>query len=178
LLVCRERLARDGSSKGQRIEESSATIGSNDWIDLPVGLRKITQMSVQRWSRRRAMLLIIRASGAAVRLDQRNDPVPMQHGHVIVVIGRGMPTEKMIVVDAYFIGRVMVANIVIVSLRQRHVNDAQNQNPDSKSSRTSLGCRPAGRHVLASIPGESRSCSLRRGEAHFAATKTCPIKSL
>jgi hypothetical protein len=155
------RQARVRLSEGQLIEESSATIGSNNRIAQPVGLRKITQMCVQRRSRRRAMMLIVGASGKSVRLDERNNPVPMQHGHVIVVIGGGVPAEKMIVVDAYFVGRVMVADVVIIGLGQRHVNDAQNQKPDSQSSRTSLVCRPAERHVLPSIPGESRSCGWR-----------------
>ena len=87
-------------------------------------------------------MVIARICGLVARFDERNVPVPMQHGHVIGVVGGGVPPEEMIVVDAYLVGRVMVANIVIIGLRQGYVNHAQNQNSDSESSRTS-NCRPA-----------------------------------
>ena len=57
-------------------------------------------------------------------------------------------------VDAHLICGVVMADVVIVGLGQRNVNDAQNQNPDSKNSPGSMVCTPPGRHDHASIPAK------------------------
>jgi hypothetical protein len=141
-LVRRVRQARDRLSEGQLFEESAATVGSYNGITEPVGRWQVPQVCVQRGARGGARMVIARICGLVARFDERNVPVPMQHGHVIGVVGGGVPPEEMIVVDAYLVGRVMVANIVIIGLRQGYVNHAQNQNSDSESSRTSK-CGPA-----------------------------------
>jgi hypothetical protein len=67
----------------------------------------------------------------AAELDDRDEPVPVQHGDVSVVVRRGVPAEKVIVISADFAGRVVMADVVIVGLRQRHVKETENQNSDS-----------------------------------------------
>jgi hypothetical protein len=64
-----------------------------------------------------------------------------------------------------------VAYVVIIGLGQGHVNNAHNQNSDSQSSRTSLVCRPAGRHVVPSSADESHSYGSRQAKTQFAATE-------
>ena len=97
-------------------------------------------------------------------LHERNEPVPVQHGHVVVEIGRGVPAQEVIVVDADFAGRVMVADVVIVGLGQRYVNDAENQNADSQVRVPSPESPPIERHDLASFPMDHQlsSASSRR----------------
>jgi hypothetical protein len=70
------------------------------------------------------MMLVVRALVVIAELHDRDKPVPMQHGHVIVEVRRGMPAQKVIVIAADFARRVVVADVVIVGLGQWHVNDA------------------------------------------------------
>ena len=99
------------------------------------------------------MLLIVRLAVMTAKLHDRHEPVPVQHGHVGVVIGRGMPAEQVIVVTADLAGCIMVADIMIVGLGQWHVNEAENQHSDSQGPCGSRLCRPYPHHVVASIPG-------------------------
>ena len=68
-------------------------------------------------------------------LHDRNEPVPVEQGHIIIGASRGMPAQQMIVIDADLAAIVMMANVVVVGLRQRHVNHAENQYADSQNSR-------------------------------------------
>ena len=86
--------------------------------------------------------------------------------------------QKVIVITADFASALMVADVVIVGLGQWYVNDAQNQYPDSQSSRTSLVCRPARRHVFASTPGESHPCGAWLAQHNSQPPNSCPIKPL
>ena len=157
-LIRRVRQARVRHAKDQVIEESPTAVGANDRLAAPLGCRPITQLSVDGWACAGAMLVVVSTLMVIAELHDRNKPVPMKHGHVVVEVRRGMPAQKVIVITADFARQVMVANVVIIGLGQGHVNNAQNQNSDSQSSRTSLVCRLAGRHVFASNAGESRSC--------------------
>ena len=126
----RVRLAED-----QVIEESPAAVGADHRVTMPVGCRPVPNVRVQRRAGTGVMLVV----GALVMIAEfhdRNEPVPVQHGHVVVEIGRRVPAQKVIVIDADFAGGVMVADVVIVGLGQRHVHEAENQNPDSQ-----VGCR-------------------------------------
>jgi hypothetical protein len=169
-LIRRVRQARVRQAKDQAIEESSTAVGANDRLATPVGCRPIPQLRVDGRARAGAMLVVVRALVVITELHDRNKPMPVEHGHVVVEVRRGMPAQKMIVITADFARQVMVAYVVIIGLGQGHVNNAQNQNSDSQSSRTSLVCRLAGRHVFAPKPGESRSCGSRQAKTQFAAT--------
>jgi hypothetical protein len=170
-LIRRVRQACVRQAKDKVIEESSTTVGANDRLATPVGSRPIPQLRVDGWAGAGAMLVVVRALVVIAELHDRNEPVPVEHGHVVVEVRRGMPAQKMIVITADFARQVMVAYVVIIGLGQGHVNNAQNQNSDSQSSRTSLVCRPAGRHVVPSSADESHSCGSRQAKTQFAATE-------
>ncbi len=40
--------------------------------------------------------------------------MPMEHGNVFILVGRGMPAKQMIVVQADFAGPVVVPDVVII----------------------------------------------------------------
>src|SRR5262249_26336115 len=82
----------------------------------------------------RSTMLVVGAWLRGTGLDERDEPVPVQQGHIVGRGGRGMPSQEMIVVGADLAGRVMVADIVIVGLRQWDVDRAENQHADSQGS--------------------------------------------
>ena len=170
-LIRRVRQACVRQAKDKAIEESSTTVGANDRLATPLGRRPITKLRVDRWAGAGAMLVVVNALVVIAELHDRNEPVPMKHGHVVVEVRRWMPAQQVIVITADFARQVMVAYVVIIGLGQGHVNNAQNQNSDSQSSRTSLVCRPAGRHVVPSSAVESRSWGSRQAKTQFAATE-------
>ena len=93
-------------------------------------------------------MLVVGALVMIAEFHDRNEPVPVQHGHVVVEVGRRVPAQKVIVIDADFAGRVMVADVVIVGLGQRHVHEAENQNSDSQVACPLPESAPLGPHVL------------------------------
>ena len=110
--VERERVRSDRVVPGSRrlaedqvIEESAATVGPNDRLTVPVGCWPVSEVGVQTGPELGPMFVVV-ALVMIAGLDERNEPMPMQHGHVVVVIGRRVPAQKVIVVDAYFAGRV------------------------------------------------------------------------
>jgi hypothetical protein len=66
-------------------------------------------------------------------LKGRQEPVPVQEGHVIVLTGRRMPPEQMIVMRADLASGVMVANVVIVDLGKRDADQAEGQKDPEQS---------------------------------------------
>ena len=148
------------------IEESPAAVGADDRVTMPVGCRPIPNVCVQGGAG--TMMLVVGALVMIAEFHDRHEPMPVQHGHVVVEVGRGMPAQKVIVIDADFAGRVMVADVVIVGLGQRHVNDAENQYPDShvalpfarnRADRTSpLMPRSGWTHRLASALAGEKPC--------------------
>ena len=71
------------------------------------------------------------------RLEHRQEPMPVQQSEVGTRIGRGVPPQKVVVMNANLSRSVVMANVVIIRLRQRHVNHAQNHDPDEQDSRSS-----------------------------------------
>jgi len=53
--------------------------------------------------------------------------MPVQHFHILGLPRLGMPAEQVIVVLAEFTRPIMVANVVEIGLRQRGMNQAENQ---------------------------------------------------
>ena len=80
--------------------------------------------------------VVIAAGLTSARLDERDEPVPVKERHVGVGIGPRMPAQEMVVVGADLTRRVVVADIVIVSLRQRDVDRAEDQEADPQGPQT------------------------------------------
>ena len=72
----------------------------------------------------------------------------MQQRHVGTRVSRGMPAKEMVVMLANLAGTVVVADVVIVSLRQRHVDHAETDDPNQEGSQSKpvIGCAQA--HVF------------------------------
>ncbi len=62
--------------------------------------------------------------------------MPVQQCHVVVGIGQGMPAQEVVVVRADLAGLVVVADVVVVGLRQRDMDRAEDQEPDPQGSQT------------------------------------------
>ena len=156
-------LARVQPAEKQVIEQTSANVRADYRVAAPVEPRPVSKMCVQRRAGPRAVVLVVGGLVRVARLDKRNDPVPMQHGNVVVAIGRGVPAQKVIVVDADFAGRVMMADVVVVGLGQRYVDDTENQNTDSQGSSASMTTPPRHGHVSASFSREVLGLLRRTG---------------
>ena len=96
----------------------------------------VTDMGMNRGAGTRPMVVVI---GLLVRnrrsFKQRQEPVPVQQRHVGIGFGRRVPPQQVIVVIANLARTVVMANVVIVGLRQRHVNHTQHHDPDEQDAR-------------------------------------------
>ncbi len=142
------------------IERSTLTIGADGRLGLPVGCGPISQMRMERGAR--ALMLFVGNLVMITELDNRNEPVPVQDGHVVVQIGRWVPAQEVIVVDTNLVGGIMVANVVIVGLGQRHMHDTENHNTDSQVASPSPESTPPKIQRLASCRRDQRSQAQRR----------------
>src|SRR5262249_31523730 len=120
-------------SEGRVGEETPASAGLHDRLIPPVGpLEPIADMGVHRGYGAGTVLVVAGWSLWVAQLNGRNEPVPVQHGDVVVVVGRGVPAQEVIVEDANLAWGVVVANIVVIGLGKRHVEDADNQQTDTQ----------------------------------------------
>jgi hypothetical protein len=76
----RVRLAED-----EMIEESPAAVGVDDRITMPVGCRPVPKLCVHR--RAWTVMLVVGALMMIAKFHDRHEPVPVQHGHVVVEVG-------------------------------------------------------------------------------------------
>jgi hypothetical protein len=79
-------------------------------------------------------VLIVGRPVAGAQMHDWHEPMPVQQRDVVVTIRRGMPSQQMVVIAADFARSIVMADIVIVRLGERNVNEAQNQRPDSDSN--------------------------------------------
>jgi hypothetical protein len=82
-----------------------------------------------------------------------------------------VPAQQVIVITADFAGRVMVADVVIVGLGQRHMYEAENQNSDSQVDCPWPESAPIEPHRLASFRMDLRVSSALAGEQPYRAAK-------
>lgn len=85
-------------------------------------------------------------NAGVVRGARRQIPVPVEHRHVLRNPRAGVPAEQMIVVLANLAGAVVVAQVVIVGLRQRSVHQAEDQQRDPRPPRTVLSYQTSAKH--------------------------------
>ena len=62
------------------------------------------------------------------------EPVPVEHSHITGDAGTGMPSQEMVMMIADFANPILMANIVIIRLRQRSVNQAEDQSDDPRQA--------------------------------------------
>jgi hypothetical protein len=131
-----QRRPRAGTREpeGQKVEEPPAAIWADQRGTGPVRFGPIAEMGVQRGSGARGTVFVIGTGILSARGDEGEEPVPVQQRDVIVGTGLRMPAQEMIVVEADLSGRVVVADIVIVSLWQRDPDRAEDQDSDPQGS--------------------------------------------
>ena len=76
--------------------------------------------------------------------------MPVKHGDVFVLAGRGMPAKQMIVVWANFPGPIMVPDIVVVDLWQRDVQQPGDKDGDPQQTDNRTSSRPTHEHARTS----------------------------
>ena len=64
------------------------------------------------------MMFVVGTLMMIADLHEWNEPVPVQHGNVVVRVGRWVPAQEVIVVDADLARSVVVADVVIIGLGQ------------------------------------------------------------
>jgi hypothetical protein len=119
-----------GQTNCQIPGEPASNIRADHRVIEPIGLRPVTEVCVNK----RPLTVGVVTVVGIVGLGQRNKPVPVQQGDIGVNRGRGMPSQQVVVKEADLAGRVVVADIVIIRLRQRHANHTRDQQADSQQS--------------------------------------------
>jgi hypothetical protein len=142
-------VTRVGLTEGQVVEKPPLAIWVNDGFAVPIGRGPVPELGVHSRTRVRAIMLIVREVVITPELHDRDEPMPMQHGDVGITIRRRVPAEKVIVISTDLARRVMVADIVVVGLWQRHVYQAEDQYSDPQVDRQLPEFTPISRHGFA-----------------------------
>lgn len=96
----------------------------------PVGFETVPDMRLEGKPGIGTMVLPV-VAGA---VQGRENPMPVQDGRISIVARGRMPPKQMVVVDADFARRVVMANVVEVGLRQGNVDQARDQQADPDAS--------------------------------------------
>jgi hypothetical protein len=92
-------------------------VGANDRVSRPIRLEAVEMIRVQE-RRRRGVRIAVAVGRTVAGLACRGyDPVPVDCGDIIVLAGRRVPAQQMIVVGTDFADTVMVPDIVKICLR-------------------------------------------------------------
>ena len=131
----------DRRSRGGRGTGTAPPGRPDHGLTAPVGFQAVVEVGMDRgaggWRLGRG--LVARVATGVLRV--RQEPVPVQEGHVLVLTGRGVPPEQVIVVGADLAGGMMVADVVVVDLGERNANEAQDQE-DPEQPQAGTGERP------------------------------------
>ncbi len=82
------------------VEGSALIVGAHDRVTLPVGRRPVSQVCMYR--RTGTGMFVVEALVMIPKLDNRHEPVPVQHGHIVILVSGRVPTKEMIVEPANF----------------------------------------------------------------------------
>jgi hypothetical protein len=91
-------------------------VGANYRISRPVRLETVEMVRVQDRARRSARIAVAVARTVARFGGPRYDPMPMDNGDIVILTGRRVPAQQMIVVRTNFSGPMMVPDVVKISL--------------------------------------------------------------
>jgi hypothetical protein len=157
------------------MEQASATIGMHHGLTAPVlALQALTDVGMKRGAGALAMVLAIGELVMMAGLDERNEPVPVQKSYVVIEVGKGMPLEEMVMEVTGLARRVVMADVVIIDLRDWNVDHAENHHRDSQGSRAqpiNLAFHPhrfASMLTIGTAP-TTMSATWRNGQARSAA---------
>jgi hypothetical protein len=74
----------------------------------------------------------------------------VEHGDVVILAGRGMPAEQMIVVRANLSGPVVVPDVVIIDLGERNAQQARHEDRNPQHACHHISRRPTENHARTS----------------------------
>src|SRR5262249_51636135 len=132
------RCAFVGMLKGQMSEEAAAAILLHDRLRAPVArLQPIANMRVHRRARPGPVMIVARAQVVVAKLYDRDEPVPVEQSDIVVKVGGGVPAQKVVVKYAELARCVVVTDVVIIGLRERHVDQAEDEKAQPQASRAS-----------------------------------------
>jgi hypothetical protein len=92
-------------------------VGTNDRVARPIRLETVEMIRVQEWRRWCTRIAVAVGRTVAGLAGRGYDPVPVDCGDIIVLAGRRVPAQQMIVEWADFADAVMVPDIVKIRLR-------------------------------------------------------------
>ncbi len=154
------------------IEKSPLAIWPNDRFAMPIRCWPVAQLCVYGRTLVGTVMLVARALVVIAKLHDRHKPVPVQHGHVVVIVRRRVPAQEVVVITADLAGGVVMADVVIVGLGQWDVHETENQNSESQAGRPSPEATPIKRHDLASFqndPERLTTCTIEM---------SCPVSEV
>ncbi len=91
-------------------------IGADHRVSRPVWLEAIEMVSMQERTRGSTWIIVPAARAVADPAGSRYDPVPVHDGDIVVLAGRGVPAQQVVVVRTDFPDAVMVPDVVEVGL--------------------------------------------------------------
>jgi hypothetical protein len=96
------------------------SIRSNRRTLVPVWFQAIGEIGVE-YGCGGGLVLFVTVARNAICIDGlRDQPMPVEHSHIGIVAGRGMPTKQMIVINTHLALAMMVTDIVEIRLGQRN----------------------------------------------------------
>jgi hypothetical protein len=123
------RCQRGRRGKSQLINEQAAA-RAGDGLSGPVRHKAVPKVGMNQRAGGSITTPFVRLVLVVAQLSPRDEPVPVQDRHVGVKGGRRMPAQQVMVIQAHFAWTIVVADVVIIRLRQRYVNDAEDQHSD------------------------------------------------
>ena len=91
-------------------------VGADHRVSRPVRLETVEMISMKERTRGGAGLVVPAARVVAGLAGPRYDPVPVHDGDIVVLAGRGVPAQQVIVVWTDFPDPVMVPDVVEIGL--------------------------------------------------------------
>jgi len=97
-------------------QEPAPGVGTDHLVSRPVRLETVEVIRVQERARGGAGIVAVAARAVAGFAGPGYDPVPVHHGDIVVLAGRGVPPQQVVVVGTDFTDAVMVADVVKIGL--------------------------------------------------------------
>src|SRR5262249_23453662 len=111
-----------------------AAILLHDRLRAPIArLQPIANMRVHRRARPGPVMIVARAQVVVAKLNDRDEPVPVEQSDIVVKVGGGVPAQEGVVKYAELARCVVVTNVVIIGLRERHVDQAKDEEAQSQA---------------------------------------------
>ncbi len=119
-------------------QEPAPQVGADHRVSRPVRLETVEVVSMQERTRGGTRIVVPAARAVAGLAGPGYDPVPVHDGDIVVLAGRGVPAQQVVVVRTDFPGAVMMADVVKIGLGQGDAAQSWDQHRDPQQPHAGL----------------------------------------